>query len=340
MSDISDRYHALNAEVFPWFTDQWQRILQLHNSERLPHAILLNGMKGIGKARLAEAVAGLVMCHQPKDGQACGHCRSCELLHTSGHPDLYYLSPEDVGKQIKVDQVRELTEFMHNTAQQGGYRVVIMDPAEAMNISAANALLKTLEEPGESTLLVLITHQLGQVLPTIKSRCQRLDCPTPSVDMAVPWLSERLEIDHSEATQLLKVVHGAPIAGLTFKSDGQQSLRSDWLTALRELLQQKKTVVEVSEQFAKLDIELILEWLIGVIADVNRYLLSQDSTRIRNNDVEKMIKGVAKNTSADKLFKMMDVAQEELLGLKRRHNPNKPLLLERILLQWVGLVRP
>ena len=340
MSDIADRYHALNAQVYPWFTPQWDRILKLHQADRLPHAILLNGMKGIGKARLAEAVAGFVMCHQPNNGQACGHCRSCELLNTSGHPDLYYISPEEPGKPIKVDQVRELTEFMHNTAQQGGYRVVIMDPAEAMNMSAANALLKTLEEPGDASLLILITHQLGQVLPTIKSRCQRLDCTTPTPDVAVPWLANQLEIDQAEATQLLKVVHGAPVAGLTFKSGGQQSLRGDWLTSLRELLQQKKTVVEVSEQFAKLDVESLLEWLVGVLADVNRYVICQDATRIRNNDVEKMIKGVAKNTSADKLFKMMDVVQEELLGLKRRHNPNKPLLLERILLQWVGLVRP
>jgi DNA polymerase-3 subunit delta' len=340
MSEISDRYHALNAEVFPWFMPQWERILQLHTADRLPHAILLNGMKGIGKARFAEAVAGFVMCHKPTEGRACGHCRSCQLLNTSGHPDLYYLNPEEPGKAIKVDQVRELTEFMHNTAQQGGYRVVIMDPAEAMNVSAANALLKTLEEPGAASLLILITHQLGQVLPTIKSRCQRLDCPTPLSKVAVPWLAKQLSIEENEATQLLKVVHGAPIAGLTFKSDGQQSLRGDWLTALRELLQQKKTVIEVSEQFAKLDVELLLEWTVGVLADVNRYLICQDATRIRNNDVEKMIKGVAKNTSADKLFKMMDVVQEELLGLKRRHNPNKPLLLERILLQWVGLVRP
>ncbi|BBB29311.1 DNA polymerase III subunit delta' [Neptunomonas japonica] len=337
--EISDRYHSLNAAIYPWFEEQWQRVLRLHNDNHLPHALLLSGMPGIGKARLAESIAGYVMCHQPQTNSACGQCRSCVLLNSSGHPDLYFLRPEEKGKPIKVDQVRQLTEFMHNTAQQGGYRVVVLEPAESMNISAANALLKTLEEPGRDTLLILITHQLGQVLPTVKSRCQRLDCHPPDETVAVEWLVEALSVEYQEALQLLKVVHGAPLAGVDFKQQGHQALRADFLTALRDILRQRKSPPEVAGQFLKADLDLLLGWLQGLLADITRILLMGSDELVRNKDMQKMLKGVAKNSTKDKIFTLADLIQFERLGLQRRQNPNKQLLLERILIDWSALVR-
>ena len=337
--EIADRYHSLNAAVYPWFLPQWERVLKLHRTQRLPHALLINGMPGIGKARFAESIAGYVMCHKPSNNAPCGQCRSCVLLNSSGHPDLYFLQPEEEGKAIKVDQVRQLTEFMHNTAQQGGYRVVILDPAESMNTSSANALLKTLEEPGKDTLLILITHQQGQVMPTIKSRCQRLDCFPPEEAVAVSWLAEQLNLEVPEATQLLKVVHGAPLTGLMFKKLGHQTLRAEFFTALKEILRQQKSPIEVANQLVKADLVLLLSWLEGLLADVLRVLLTEDDAVIRNNDMQKMIKGVAKNSTKDKIFQLVDLIRDERVGLQRRQNPNKQLLLERILIDWSALVR-
>lgn len=337
--DIADRYRTLDAEVFPWFNSLWQRLVELHEKERLPHALLINGMEGIGKVHLAQAVAGYVMCHHPSAGSACGQCRSCQLLHSSGHPDLFFLQPEDTGKPIKVDQIRQLNDFMHNTAQQGGYRVVVLSPAEAMNASAANALLKMLEEPGRDTLLILITHQLGQVMPTIKSRCQRLDCHPPAEEVAIDWLMQRLGIESAEALQLLRLVHGAPLAGVWFKEQGHQTLRADFMLSLRDILRQKKTPLEVAEAFMKSDIILLLGWLHGVLADITLILATQDSSRVRNRDMEKMLQGVAKHSNAGKLFDLVDRVQSERLSLQRRQNPNKQLLLEGVLIEWFSLIR-
>lgn len=337
--DINDRYHKLDAAVYPWFDAQWARVIKLYRQERLPHALLLNGPQGIGKARFAEAVAGYVMCHQPQDQAPCGHCRSCVLLNSSGHPDLYFLKPDEPGKPIKVDQIRQLTEFMHNTAQQGGYRAVILDPAEAMNVSAANALLKTLEEPGRDTLLILITHQAGRVMPTIKSRCQRLDCHLPTTEQATQWLQAQLSLESAEAEQLLSVAHGAPLAALHFREAGHQSLRAELMTVLRDVLRQHKTPLEGAEQLHKQDLILLLGWFQGVLADIARYGFLEAQAPVRNRDMQKMIQGVAKYTTTDKILLLAEKVQEELVGLQRRQNPNKQLLLEHILIEWSALVR-
>jgi len=336
---ITDRYHRLHAEVFPWFSEPWQRLVSLKTQDRLPHAILLNGMKGIGKGDLAAALAGLVLCHNPQAQHRCGHCRSCELFDSSGHPDLYHLKPEAEGKQIKVDQVRELANFMHSTAQQGGYRVVVLEPAEEMNIAAANALLKTLEEPGRDSLLILITHQLGQVMATIKSRCQRLDCHRPQPEQAVPWLAEKLEVDGGHAAKLLQLVHGAPLAALNFSSSGAKELRGEFLSELKSVLQRRTSALDAAAKLSKGDaLEAQLGWLYTLLADVARLKACGEGCEIKNADMAKMLTALAKRTSAEQLYQLADLVQGERSALLQHQNPNKQLLLERLLLAWSKLL--
>ncbi len=156
----------------PWQMDAWQKLIDLHMAGKLPHALLLSGTDGSGVNRLALAFAQYVMCAKPSASGACGNCSSCGLTIASTHPDFKLLAPEKTGGQIKVDSVRSVVKFGHNTAQQGGYRVVVVAPAESMNTFSANSLLKSLEEPGEKTLFILISHMPAALLATIKSRCQ------------------------------------------------------------------------------------------------------------------------------------------------------------------------
>src|SRR5690606_26968585 len=149
----------------------WQQICAQQAANKLPHALMLAGPKGIGKRHLAEALAHLLLCLAPVEGTPCGKCRSCQLNHAQPHPDFLMLAPEEGSKAIKVDQVRGLIESLGKTAQQGGYKVLVLEPAEAMNINSANALLKSLEEPANNTLLILVSHTPSAVLPTIRSRC-------------------------------------------------------------------------------------------------------------------------------------------------------------------------
>jgi len=336
--DISKRYHTLNTQSYPWFDAQWQRVIGLYNNDKLPHALIINGVKGIGKLHFASAIAQFVLCSNQQNLAPCQQCRSCQLFSSSGHPDLYHLTPNEQGEQIKVDQVRDLSNFMQSTAQQGGFRVVILDPAEAMNISAANALLKTLEEPGKSSLLLLISHQLGQVMPTIKSRCQRVDCTIPDKTIATKWLQDQLSIEESAAKQLLNVVHGAPLLGLGFKERGDQTLRADFFVALKTILQKKASAIDVAPAFIKADILLLLSWMYSLLADISKINTAGEAANIVNGDMKKMLSALAKRSDIKKVYHLSDKIQQQRTALLAHQNPNKQLLLEDLLLDWGYLI--
>ncbi|MGB1237771.1 MAG: DNA polymerase III subunit delta' [Pseudomonadales bacterium] len=335
--DVNERYHAIESQLYPWFEAAWQRVYALHSSGRLPHALIINGPRGIGKMHFAGFLASLALCQRGDEKGACGQCRSCNLLGSSGHPDLFHLHPQDEAGQIKVDQVRELEKFMHSTAQQGGYRVVLLEPAESMNIAASNALLKTLEEPGQKCLMLLISHQIGQVLPTIKSRCQRIDCPVPDGAKARDWLSAELSMESAAAEQLLKIVHGAPLQGLVFSSGGAQELRAELFTGLKLILQRKKTGLELAAQLAKQDLVILLSWLYSLLVDVSKAQQCEDPS-LANGDMRNMIKTLAGRCSVAKLYALSDAIQHHRTALVQHQNPNKQLLLEELFLGWQNLI--
>ena len=132
------------TSLLPWHAPLWQQFLALHRSGRLPHAMLLSGPRGVGKQRFAEALLGYLLCASPGE-TACGQCHGCHMLAAVYHPDLLRVSPEEGKRQIRIDPIREVNAFVSQTAQQGGHRVIVLSPAEAMNVAAANALLKSLE---------------------------------------------------------------------------------------------------------------------------------------------------------------------------------------------------
>lgn len=172
---------------YPWHQSQWQDFSLLVEQGKLPHAVMFAGPQHIGKLQLARALAYRLLCETPIDGVACGECRACLLNKAETHPDLLFLSPEEGSKSIKVDQVRELTQFLGKTSQQGGYKIVVLDPVEAMNANSANALLKSLEEPSGQTIMLLVCHNPSLVLPTIRSRCQMRLLPLPAKEVVLNW---------------------------------------------------------------------------------------------------------------------------------------------------------
>lgn len=179
--------------ILPWHAEHWARLQARRQRDALPHALLLVGPAGLGKRAFAQRFVQSLLCVEPVAGEACGHCRSCLLMAAGSHPDVIALSygQRKDGAQrseIVVEQIRDLSSRLAMSSQFGGWQVVTIDPADAMNTAAANALLKTLEEPAAQTMLILVADAPGRLPQTIRSRCQRIEFHMPSSEDALAWL--------------------------------------------------------------------------------------------------------------------------------------------------------
>jgi DNA polymerase-3 subunit delta' len=177
----------------PWQDEHWARLQARRARGALPHALLVCGPEGLGKRAFAERFVRGLLCLEPVDGEACGHCRSCALLAAGTHPDRvtlsYGLRKDGVQRsEIVIDQIRDLSARLAMSSQFGGWQVATIDPADALNGAAANALLKTLEEPAAQTMLVLVADAPWRLPQTIRSRCQRIEFHLPAADQALAWL--------------------------------------------------------------------------------------------------------------------------------------------------------
>jgi DNA polymerase-3 subunit delta' len=208
----------------PWHRAALVRLLS--DRGRLPHALLIHGAAGIGKVEFARAFAAGALCESPREGLACGQCPSCHWFSQGNHPDFREIVPESAADDedevegegakaekaksvvIKIDQVRAVADFVALTTHRAGFRVLLLHPADALHPNAANALLKTLEEPPPHTLILLVTAYPARLLPTIRSRCRPLALPMPEAKEALAWLRSQ---DVDEAEVALAAAGGAPL---------------------------------------------------------------------------------------------------------------------------------
>ncbi|WP_248730293.1 MULTISPECIES: DNA polymerase III subunit delta' [Halomonadaceae] len=324
------------ASPLPWQTRQWQRLVEQQTSGRLPHALLISGAHGIGKQELAEALIARSLCQTPGD-TACGQCHSCAMLASGYHPDLLRVSPAEKSRQIRIDPIREVNAFVTQTAQQGGARVIVLQPAEAMNVAASNALLKSLEEPGDNTLFLLLSDTPSRVLATIRSRCQHWSLALPPAAESEAWLATYLP-DSDEATFWLKVAGGLPLLARELANADARALRQE----LHELFDALVRGAEPVAEAARLNghsVETILWYGIAWLEDLIRLGLSGDTQRLRNPDLMPLYRQAVKNGRAHDWFRLLDYAREQRRLLAVGGNPNPQLVLEAWLIRWSALLR-
>ena len=228
----------------PWHRDALKRLLA--DRARLPHALLLHGPAGIGKVEFARALAASVLCETPREGLACGSCPACHWFSQGNHPDFREIVPESAAEDedegeaeakadkakslvIKIDQVRAVADFVSLTTHRAGYRVLLLHPAEALHPNAANALLKTLEEPPPHTLIVLVTAQPARLLPTILSRCRQVALHAPPAPEALAWLRGE-QVTDAEAA--LAAAGGAPLLARDLAQPQEAELRKRMVAEL------------------------------------------------------------------------------------------------------------
>ena len=323
------------ADVYPWQVGLWQ---QLAGRTQHAHAYLLHGPAGIGKRALAERLMALLLCQRPLADQACGQCKSCHLLAAGSHPDNFLLEPEEAEKPIKVDQVRALVNFVVQTAQLGGRKVVLLEPAEAMNLNAANALLKSLEEPSGNTVLLLISHQPSRLLPTIKSRCVQQACPLPSESASLQWLSQALPDSSAEQrSELLYLAAGSPLAALRLQEQGVREQRAQVVEGVKKLHKQQISVSQLAESWSAVPLGLLFDWFCDWAHLTLRYQLTRDDAGLGPADMAKVVQYLAQKATPAKTLQMQDWLLQQRQKVLGKANLNRVLLLEALLAQWASL---
>ena len=305
------------------------------------HAYLLQGPAGIGKRVLADQLAARLLCLQPQELSACGECKSCHLLAAGTHPDLYLLEPEEADKAIKVDQIRELVDFVVQTAHLGGRKVVVLEPAEAMNPNAANALLKSLEEPAGDTVMLLISHQPSRLLPTIKSRCVQQNCPLPDKVESLAWLQKsQPQLEQQQALELLALAGGSPLTALRLAELDVVGLRAKVVDGVKKLLKQQLSPSQLAESWNAVPLVLLFDWFCDWSQVLLRYQLSADESTLGLEDMRMVLQYLAEKTAQTKVLSLQDwllLQRQKVLG---RANLNRTLLLEALLVQWANLPGP
>lgn len=321
--------------VCPWHAPIWS---SLTGQSQHAHAYLFSGLPGVGKRRFANAFAAFLLCDAPQHALACGRCRACLLREAGSHPDLLLLEPEEEGKAIRVDAVRQLVDFIGQTAQQGGRKVIVLHPAEAMNQNAANALLKSLEEPTRDTYLLLVSDQPSRLLATIRSRCRVQTLVAPSPEDALAWLATALpELPETAHQALLMMSAGAPLRALALHQLDAIAMRQQVVADVKALIKQERSPGQVADAWSKYPLELLLDWFCSWTLDLLK-LHTAAQRAASNQDMDKVLGYVARFPSARQLMDWQSWLLAHRAMVQGKANLNRGLLVEALLIEWKKLL--
>jgi DNA polymerase-3 subunit delta' len=339
--------------VAPWQLETWKRLVARAGQGALPHALLLAGPPRIGKRAFAERLASFLLCDD-RSAAPCGRCRSCQLFAVRaqrdpeetrpdgslaqpegypGHPDARFVGfgfndkSKKMYGEIVVEQIRELSAWLALTPQAGRAQVVLIEPADAMNSAAANALLKTLEEPNPARYLLLVSAYPARLPPTIRSRCQRIDFPVPPVDAALTWLQQQ-GIDRAAAATALAASAGNPGLALAWARGGRLAMRDEVAAQLRALQQGKANAVEIANAWAKAEPDARLWFAAMLVQD-------EASALARRSRGPLALTGDADLTKLSAWFDLANRTRDLLRGPLRAE-----LALLELLVEWKAAVMP
>ena len=337
---------GIYPDIYPWQKNDWARLQELR--KRPLHGLLFKGMKGIGKLELAMTFAQSLLCQCPDEsGCACGKCSSCHWFGLGSHPDFRLLQPEvlslegedadDIksasgkkpGKQISVDQIRGLADFIGMSAHQGGRRVVVIHPAETMNPNAANALLKNLEEPTPGLLFILVSHKPQQLLPTILSRCLSFALSAPDAANVARWLAEQGVKNPAEALAAsgFSPLQAVQLDELPGSEERDKLLRAVCQPAVLD-------VFALAEALQKTEQVLVVQWLQQWCYDLSSMKLAGKLRYHPGEEaaIKKLVEPVAPLNLA-RMQRYLQTAKREA-----QHTLNAKLFFESLLLVYRQLM--
>ncbi|MFC5077192.1 DNA polymerase III subunit delta' [Vibrio thalassae] len=250
--------------VYPWLVPIWSKLKDNLERQHIPGAMLIQAKYGLAPKSLVERYVAGLMCQNDRS-EPCGFCHCCDLLKASAHPDVHYVLPEKDKKSLSVEQIRQANKWAIESSQFGHYRVIVIPQADRMNPSAANALLKTLEEPPAQCVFILSTENTKLLLPTIRSRCEVWHVATPSEQMCIDWVSS--ELGQAVPYHSALLCHFEPISTLRFVESGQgkqyQALIAAFVAFIRsDGLDTNEFITTLLKNDSEVSIQLNWLWLL------------------------------------------------------------------------------
>lgn len=263
-----------SPQLFPWLESHWKFFLERLAQDRMAHAIMIEGPAGSGKNALAVAMVAKLLCSTDQP-QACGQCRSCKLLKGGGaHPDRFELHPEEDSKIIKVDQIRQLIGSLSLTTSISARKVAYIHPADVMNNNAANALLKSLEEPTGEAVMILVSSDTSRLPVTIRSRCQRIVINQPDQQQVLDWLATTSDRPAEDLNAALQAAGGSPLRALHYLDTPELDAFRSVTSGLADLLDRPASASMVAARLGELDEDDVWRWLSMCAAEAVKSVLS------------------------------------------------------------------
>ncbi|MCS4269908.1 MULTISPECIES: DNA polymerase III subunit delta' [Raoultella] len=322
---------------YPWLRPPFEQLVTSYQAGRGHHALLLQALPGMGGDALLYALCRYLMCRQPEGHKSCGHCHSCQLMQAGTHPDYYTLVPEKGKSALGIDAVREVNEKLYERSRLGGAKVVWISDAALLTDAAANALLKTLEEPPENTWFFLACQEPARLLATLRSRCRLYHLAPPAESYGLAWLEREVTLEQNALLAALRLSANAPAAALELLEESRWAARQqliqtlanaltggDWLTLL-PILNHEQAAVR-------------LHWLASLLLDAQKR--QQGISLLSNPDAWTLINQLAQALPASRLQAItqdVSACREQLLSVV---GVNRELLLTERLLRWEHYLQP
>ncbi len=319
-------------QKLPWHHRQWEMLEAALEQDKLHHALLVHGQRGLGKQQFVDRLAALLLCEStlPARGRPCGECRSCNLLAAHSHPDQLRLHPDEGKTQISVAQIRALISEQLLTSHYGGYRVVLLAPADALNSNAANALLKTLEEPPTRYVFILLSERPTALPATLRSRCLSILINAPPKAQVIDWLSQASDVD-MDWEFLLHWTGTAPLTALETADTEFAAAINARLAGLADLVSGRKDPLAIAEQWQKSGMADVLDWQLRLISQLMRQRTLSESAAQAALPALAELTGHLDFPGLNRLYDaIMELRDAQLRNL----NPNDKLALEGLAVTW------
>ena len=319
--------------LYPWLQTYYQQITQAFLEKHGHHALLFKSEKGLGVESLVDHIAQWIICQNPQENMPCGSCHSCRLYLAETHPDIYYLD-NDEGKDIGVEIVREVNEKVNQYAQQGGNKIVCIKQAERLTPAAANALLKTLEEPRPNTYFLLQVSTSSTVLPTIYSRCQPWLIKLPDTTVTQQWLQAQTHIDIETIQIALNMNYQRPLWALETLQKNEIQKRTEFLRHFWRFYQ-RRSPLELLPYFEKEQTTHQLDWLICFLHDALKCKLGINENWFFE-DLKQGIQQFSQKNSRSSLLYAIKILQKARWELIHINGVNQELILTDCLTRLIS----